>query len=86
MFLLVQAYPGCPGSKAVKRSLCVGAGLTDDCALHHAVSIHTAVEAFIYYKSMQLAVPSAQSIGLALSRLYKPASQCATLSQTVTYL
>ena len=38
------------------------------------------------YMSMQLSVPSAQSIGLALSRLYKPASQCATLSQTVTYL
>ena len=25
-------------------------------------------------------------IGLSLSRLYKPASQCATLSQAVTYL
>jgi len=24
MFLLVPAYPGCPGSKAVKRSLLVG--------------------------------------------------------------
>jgi len=24
MFLLVPAYPGCPGSKAVKRSLYVG--------------------------------------------------------------
>jgi len=26
MFLLVPAYPGCPGSKAVKRSLLFGIG------------------------------------------------------------
>jgi len=26
MFLLVPAYPGCPGSKAIKRSLLAGEG------------------------------------------------------------
>jgi len=32
MFLLVPAYPGCPGSKAVKRSLLLLLSTTSTCA------------------------------------------------------
>jgi len=40
MFLLVPAYPGCPGSKAVKRSLLLLLLLTDDSPVYHTLSVH----------------------------------------------
>ena len=33
---------------------CVGVGLTDDCALHRAVSVYTAVEAFYILQALRL--------------------------------
>ena len=33
---------------------CVGIGLTDECALYHAVSVHTTVEAFYILHALRL--------------------------------
>jgi len=74
MFLLVPAYPGCPGSKAIKRSLLMVVVICHN--LYHSVVIVYVLKAKLSFCSQMLHVLVNNLLLTILSALHVVTAGC----------